>query len=385
MKTLYIHIGCPKTATTSIQYFCNENKEILAKKGLYFPVFEQKYKDINPFRNGHFLIANQHNSNDTINLLEEKRIFRFNMDHIIYMFSKYDNILLSDEGIWYAAHFKKRELWETLRKESLRNAFKIKIIVYLRRQDSIMNAMWNQKIKKSKKRFRSMTWEDFIQADPPAVYLDYEEGLNEIAAELGSENIIVRRYGKKYFKNHRVYDDFLDIFGLSLTSNYTISSFERNSRLSANSNEIQRIFNSIPSAEQKDFSFFYHLLSEVSSEDPDSEKLQMFQPEEAAAFMEKYRVGNRRIMEKYFHRSEDLFKIDFDKIKKWEWDSKRMSEDIIRLLGHTTLTLRQENEELRQQISELKQSIQKQERSISDLKSKLKHPAKTILEKFLTI
>lgn len=385
MKTLYIHIGCPKTATTSIQYFCNENKEILAKKGLYFPVFEQKYKDINPFRNGHFLIANQHNSNDTINLLEEKRIFRFNMDHIIYMFSKYDNILLSDEGIWYAAHFKKRELWETLRKESLRNAFKIKIIVYLRRQDSIMNAMWNQKIKKSKKRFRSMTWEDFIQADPPAVYLDYEEGLNEIAAELGSENIIVRRYGKKYFKNHSVYDDFLDIFRLSLTSDYTISSFERNSRLSANSNEIQRIFNSIPSAEQKDFSFFYHLLSEVSSEDPDSEKLQMFQPEEAAAFMENYRVGNRRIMEKYFHRSEDLFKIDFDKIKKWEWDSKRMSEDIIRLLGHTTLTLRQENEELRQQISELKQSIQKQNRSISDLKSKLKHPAKTIIEKFLTI
>lgn len=49
MKTLYIHIGCPKTATTSIQYFCNENKENLAKHGVYFPVFEQTYPDINPF------------------------------------------------------------------------------------------------------------------------------------------------------------------------------------------------------------------------------------------------------------------------------------------------------------------------------------------------
>lgn len=29
------------------------------------------------------------------------------MDHIIHMFSKYDNVLLSDEGIWYAAHLKK--------------------------------------------------------------------------------------------------------------------------------------------------------------------------------------------------------------------------------------------------------------------------------------
>lgn len=60
MKTLYIHIGCPKTATTSIQYFCNENKENLAKHGVYFPAFEQILPDINPFRNAHFLIAPQY-------------------------------------------------------------------------------------------------------------------------------------------------------------------------------------------------------------------------------------------------------------------------------------------------------------------------------------
>ena len=208
MKTLYRHIGCPKTATTSIQYFCNENKEILSKNGVYFPIFEQKYKDVNPYRNGHFLIAHQYDSNGKINTLDEHRIFRFNMDHIIYMFSKYNNILLSDESIWHSAHFFKKDLWEILRKESLKSAFKIKIIVYLRRQDAALNSMWNQKIKKSKQRFRSMSWEEFINTTPPAIYLDYEEGLNEIASELGSENIIVRRYGKKYFKNGSIYDDF---------------------------------------------------------------------------------------------------------------------------------------------------------------------------------
>lgn len=31
--------------------------------------------------------------------------------------------------------------------------------------------------------------------------------------------------------------------------------------------------------------------------------------------MEKYRAGNRKIMEKYFHKSEDLFKINFENIK----------------------------------------------------------------------
>lgn len=44
MKTLYIHIGCPKTATTSIQYFCNENKEILSKNGVYFPILNKNIK-----------------------------------------------------------------------------------------------------------------------------------------------------------------------------------------------------------------------------------------------------------------------------------------------------------------------------------------------------
>ena len=342
MKTLYIHIGCPKTATTSIQYFCNENKEILSKNGIYFPIFEQKYKDVNPYRNGHFLIAHQYDSNGKINTLDEHRIFRFNMDHIIYMFSKYNNILLSDESIWHSTHFFKKDLWEILRKESLKSAFKIKIIVYLRRQ---------------------------------------EEGLNEIASELGSENIIVRRYGKKYFKNGSIYDDFLSTLSLSLTDDYTITTFERNPRLSGNSNEMQRIFNSIPNATKKDFSFFYHMLSEVSSEDPDTEKLGMFTPEEASAFMENYRASNRRIMEKYFNCSEDLFKTNFKNIKKWEWDSRHMCEDIIRVLGNTTISLRKENEDMQQHILELEKAIELQNENISTLKTKLKHPVRTLFQK----
>lgn len=45
-----------------------------------------------------------------------------------------------------------------------------------------------------------------------------------------------------------------------------------------------------------------------------------------------------------------------------------MSEDIIRLLGHTTITLRKENEELRQRIIHLEQASQTQSKAISDLK-----------------
>lgn len=383
MKTLYIHIGCPKTGTTSLQYFCKENSDTLAEHGIYFPVFPQRYPGVGHFRNAHFLFGHQYNSDGQIDLLEEKRIFRLNMDHIIYKFSKYDNILISDEGLWYAAHYNKKDLWETLQKEALTNSFEIKIIVYLRRQDALLNSIWNQKIKESKQRYRSMTWDKFTNLSVPAAYLNYDEGLSEIADYFGFKNIIVRRYGKRYFKNGSIYDDFLDTLGLTLTDNYTVSKFERNLGLSGNAREIQRILNTIPDASQSELSYFKRLLANVSLENPDSEKLSMFSPKEAETFMEKYREGNRKVMEKYFHKSEDLFKINFENTKKWEWDAQDMSEDIILLIANSTLSLKKENEELRQQIHNLEKTAKQQNTAMIDLKNKLKHPLRTLLTKIL--
>ena len=45
--------------------------------------------------------------------------------------------------------------------------------------------------------------------------------------------------------------------------------------------------------------------------------------------------------------------------------------------------IRKENDELRQRIIHLEQASQTQSKTISDLKEKLKHPAKTILSKVL--
>ena len=56
MKTLYLHIGTPKTATSSIQKFLDENKETLEKHGYCFPESVYRYRKVNIRRNGHFLV-----------------------------------------------------------------------------------------------------------------------------------------------------------------------------------------------------------------------------------------------------------------------------------------------------------------------------------------
>ena len=40
MKTLILHIGTPKTGTTSIQNFCGLNRERLDELGIHYPLKE---------------------------------------------------------------------------------------------------------------------------------------------------------------------------------------------------------------------------------------------------------------------------------------------------------------------------------------------------------
>lgn len=87
--------------------------------------------------------------------------------------------------------------------------------------------------------------------------------------------------------------------------------------------------------------------------------------------------ANNRMMD----RLEDLFKTNFKNIKKWEWDSRHMCEDIIRVLGNTTISLRKENEDMQQHILELEKAIELQNENISTLKTKLKHPVRTLFQK----
>ena len=45
MNKLFLHIGTPKTATTSIQYFLHNNNELLLKLGYEFPDTQSDFPD----------------------------------------------------------------------------------------------------------------------------------------------------------------------------------------------------------------------------------------------------------------------------------------------------------------------------------------------------
>ena len=66
MPTLYIHMGTPKTATTSIQMFFVENQERFREKGYSYPLLDFVYPHVAHRRNGHFLVGRVYHPDKTV-------------------------------------------------------------------------------------------------------------------------------------------------------------------------------------------------------------------------------------------------------------------------------------------------------------------------------
>lgn len=382
MKTLYLHIGTPKTGTTSLQHFIYENQKVFEEKGFLYPSLPFRFDRIDPIRNAHFLIARCYTPDKKIDKIEEDRYFRQGMDIIMNLFKKTDNILLSDEAIWNMVFKKdKGDLWKKLKKEAEKNDFTVKIIVYLRRQDTLANSWWNQRIKRGKMIYSTTKWEDFVE-NPDRIALDYYEPLSMIKSFFGQENMIVRRFGKQYFKNGSIYEDYLECFGLSLSKKFVVTQNDRNLALLGNGHEIKRVLNTISDMPYKDNVFFRRILAGMSQEDIKLKSQTMFSAEEAQNFMERYREGNKKIMEEYFGENKDLFDMDFSQNDKWELDHTKMEQDIIRFVGHAVVKLREENKEMQTKVSALEKELEEQKKVMTDMQRKLENPLRKIWASF---
>lgn len=79
MKTLYLHIGMPKTGTSSIQKFLLQNPEALARQGYCFPKLPHKYPYVYNNRNAHFMVGKLYNADGTRNKNWKTNTFRMGL------------------------------------------------------------------------------------------------------------------------------------------------------------------------------------------------------------------------------------------------------------------------------------------------------------------
>lgn len=384
MKTLYLHIGTTKTGTTSIQKFCLKNQILLQEKNYCFPDsihrYESKknatfrYKGIH--RNGHFLVGSVWNKSGKHNTAEEERLFHEGMENVAALFKTYDNIILSDEGIWYMSSYGKRDLWDRLKAHADTHGYQIMIIVYLRPQDDFLISNWNQAVKENGMADSiEVNLEETLQTR--IMRYSYGEKLDLIARVFGKDHIIVRRFDSQAFYQGSIYADFLHCLNLELTDEYRpLKNTVNNTSLEGNALEIMRILNSLPGLDAGQRRLCLGHLRTVTQ--MSGCHYSVLSEEERSAFMSHFEAGNRHTAEEYIGDGAPLFDTKPKELPKWEAQNPYMHEDLIRFFALESQARCKEIDALHTQIEALEQRLLLCEEKLQLTRDQLKHPIKTV-------
>ena len=375
MNTIYLHVGTAKTGTTAIQNFCSENQEVLNQQGYYYPEFTYRYPSASRLRNGHFLFGRVHDEDGIRDDKREDEIFKEGFQKIYEAFETYPNIILSDEGLWTCGFRDEKNVWEKIKEEIGEKQIAIKVIVYLRIQDTFLYSWWSQRVKEGLRGESQLTWERMAD-ELPMIQLDYYDMLEKIADYIGKDNIIVRRFDAERFIGGDLYTDFIDALGLTYSEEYHIKSEMRNISLTRNNNEIKRILNRIPGLDAEGNAMFRQLLVEQSGYRGEDNIYSMFSEAERTAFLAKYHEGNHRIAKEYLGE-EELFFPKGGKKEKWNPHDGYMMEDVILFFGSLALQMEQE-------IKEQKMELKEQKRQINGIRNIIKHPIGAIGRKIFS-
>lgn len=196
-KVLYIHMGIPKTGTTSLQNYMVAHGQEMMDRGVCYPDI---YSDLPELRKTHMYSsanASVFTTSTLYGLDRDVEAERKIWDLVLKRLEKYD-VILSCEGIW------KIDI-RTFLNEVLDIYSNVKVIVYLRAQQKWIDSMWKQMIKTEE---TDKSFDEFFVQNKDA--LCYYDKVATIESVIGRENLILKKY-----EGQDTIQDFLDIFHIA--------------------------------------------------------------------------------------------------------------------------------------------------------------------------
>lgn len=379
MSTVYLHIGTVKTGTSAIQSFLANNRKVLEQKGYCLPELDFNFGMPFVHRNGHFLVHRFHRETPEKSRAE----FRAVQDRAFAILEEkakeYDHIILTDEGIWQYC-WARKDFWKNLRMRMEQINCHVKIIVYLRRQDLLVESLWNQRVKSFYRTTRA--FDQWMRAKRYASYpLDYYVYLNKIAKDMGKENILLRVYEKSAFmaEGKSIFSDFLETINLTLTEEYSVENISSNSGLRGNFVELKRRINEIPEyRKMEDFLRrpILHASNHVNDIDPAPDTT-LFTDKRREAFMKQFEESNRRVAEEYLGRDDGiLFSEAYPELPAWELNEKQVDRDLLVIMGevfcaqeHTLIQQRDSIRRLENSMRSVQERMNAQQNKIRALEA----------------
>lgn len=221
VKTIYLHIGTHKTGTTAIQKFSAINSDSLAEKGMYYPISMRPDVDVISF--GHHLLPwlirkhpvpdhyfGEYASNKLS--LFEKLLEEINAQ-------ENNNILISSE------EFDGMNETQIGTLKDLFASFEVQIIIYLRRKDEFVEAMYQTAIIGNYPNYASKTINEFIES--VNLPLNYFEFIGKWQKVFGIKNVKVHPYCKKVLLKNDIIIDFYSHLGVNVESFIQTESYDK--------------------------------------------------------------------------------------------------------------------------------------------------------------
>ena len=284
MTDIYIHIGTHKTGSSTIQSALRSTSKAHPEEG---------------WRYARLTTATATEIMQT-KLYDEKLVRRFKceLQRTMRRVKSTDKVILSSEalsGLPIDGYRNSNAIFSMLRDAT--KGHNVKIVIFLRRQDSFVESMYTQKIHEG----GDLDFESFVNQFNSHDALDYHRMLTDLRSYFGDQDVIVRSYHAS--SNRDLLTDFGDIIG-SKALRYC-EQVDKNPSYSRQALEIARICNRSLGASRK--RQLRHALQTVMAKKR-SEPFSYFTDDSRTRFLNRYNSSNLDVANRYFDGNlEKLF------------------------------------------------------------------------------
>jgi len=282
MKNIYVHIGTHKTGTTTIQHALKGN----ALKNPNEKSFICSNK-----------IAKQFMREEKYNRYLVQR-FQDEIQSMIQRSKSANKVVLSNEalsGLPESGYQNSNVVYSMLRDATTK--YNVKIIIYLRRQDSFVESLYTQMIHQGD----TIEFERFFKQFESPGALNYRRMLNDLRSYFDDQNIIVRSYHEASERGLLI--DFSDV--IKSKSLKFSKQKEKNPSYSRHALEIAKICNASLDQEGKQQ---LRAALQATMAKRRNEPFSLFTDDERAKFLDKHKESNLVIANRYFSGNlEKLF------------------------------------------------------------------------------
>lgn len=305
-KTIFLHIGLEKTGTTTLQEVLWHNRKELEKHGIILPYFLGKNhmqlallsagRRVTVDLQNHLKLTNEKKYDNFISGFPSE--FEKNISRSVKEASAVKSLILTNEHL--SSRVKNVEEAAILKKLLSPFGDTIRIIIYLRRQDSYLVSLYSEFVKSGGRK----SFQEWL-ASFNYINLNWNEVTEVWSTVFGKENITIRPFEKKELKNDDLVADFMDTIGEQYALIRNFREGKSNESLGVARLESLRNMNRFLPAPSGRFRTLIRRLVIFLLRFKGGNKMSI-SPEIKREILNRYEAGNREVAESYLRR-ERLF------------------------------------------------------------------------------